>query len=68
MSLLAVYLDGAYRCIFESISGVASTNSSSILNLESGLEGRCLQRLGAAVRFRIGDPYDALMLHLLATA
>jgi hypothetical protein len=25
-----------------------------------GLEGRCLQRLGAAARSRIGDIYDAL--------
>src|SRR5262245_31958428 len=27
---------------------------------ERGLEGRCLQRPGAAVRFRLGDPDDAL--------
>jgi hypothetical protein len=29
-------------------------------SIDWGLEGRCLQRQGAAIRFRLGDGFDAL--------
>ena len=39
---------------------VLDLHVESVWIWEGGLEGRCLQRPGAAVRFRIGDTYDAL--------